>query len=349
MALTSGTVERASACFEVRERSQAGEARRKALQWAESQGCGKGLQSTVALVVSELAGNLVLHTREGGWLVLRLLEQRQAEAVEVLCLDRGPGSANFWACMQDGYSTAGTAGTGLGAVRRASESFEVHSQPGIGTALRCIVAEGPPPAVGSYELGVVNVPIKGERVCGDACGCVDLGDGRVRLLVADGLGHGPLAAEASGRAVEIFEAQKTLDLCALMESIHDGLRGTRGAAVAVAEVDTVRGRVAYAGVGNIAGYIIRDNAEASHLVTMNGTMGVVRSRIQQFEYAWDSSALLVMTSDGIKNHWRLDKYAGVMTRHPSVLAGILFRDFARQTDDMTAAVLRVVHRNERSF
>ncbi len=349
MALTSGAVERASACFEVRERSQAGEARRRALQWAENQGCGKDLQSTVALVVSELANNLVLHTRDGGWLVLRLLDQRGADAVEVLCLDHGPGSANFGACMRDGYSTAGTAGTGLGAVHRASESFEVHSQPGVGTALRCVVSGEPPPAALFYELGVVNVPIKGEQVCGDAVGCVDLGQGRLRLLVADGLGHGPLAAEASGRAVEVFESQKHLDLGSLMENIHDGLRGTRGAAAAVAEVDTVRGRVAYAGVGNIAGYIIRDNAEASHLVTMNGTMGVVRSRIQQFEYAWDAACVLVMTSDGLKNNWRLDKYAGVMMRHPSVMAGILFRDFARQTDDMTAAVLRVVHRNERSL
>ncbi|MGV3663674.1 MAG: SpoIIE family protein phosphatase [Prosthecobacter sp.] len=327
--------------FEVRDRSQVGEARRRALQWAEDHGCGKDLQSTVALVVSELAGNLSLHTRDGGCLVLRMLEDQAGGAVEIHSLDRGPGHANFGACMQDGYSTAGTAGTGLGAVRRASASFDIHSQPGLGTALRCVVAEKPAQAAARHQFGLVNVPIKGEQVCGDACSYLDLGSGRMRMLVADGLGHGPLAAEASERAVKTFELKKHLELPTLMEEIHEALRGTRGAAVAVAEINMERGRVFYAGVGNIAGCLLRENAETSHLVTMNGTMGVVRSKIQQFDYAWDSGAVLVMTSDGIKNHWRLDKYAGVMTRHSGLLAGILFRDFARQTDDMTVAVLRV--------
>lgn len=329
--------------FEVTDRSQVGEARRKALQWAEDHGCGEDLRSTVALVVSELAGNLSLHTRDGGSLVLRMMEDRGSDAVEIHSLDRGPGSANFGACMQDGYSTAGTAGTGLGAVSRASESFEVHSQPGVGTALRCVVASKLPqaPAAGRWQFGLLNVPVKGEQVCGDACSYQHLEDGRVRMLVADGLGHGPLAADASEQAVRTFELKSHLDLPTLMENIHDALRATRGAAVAVAEIDPERGRVKYAGVGNIAGYIVRDSSETSHLVTMNGTLGVVRPKIQQFEYAWDAGAVLVMTSDGIKNHWRLDKYAGVMARHSSLLAGILFRDFARQTDDMTVAVLRV--------
>lgn len=341
MALISSGLMRQSAFLPVVERSQAGDARRQAVIWADQQGCSKELQSQLALVVTELAGNLVLHTKDGGSLVLRLIEGRGADAVEVLSLDKGPGSANFGACLQDGYSTAGTAGIGLGAVKRAAEVFEVHSQPAVGTALLCVVSTKPPPLKTRYQFGMVNVPIKGEDVCGDTGAPLDLGDGRVRLLLADGLGHGANAAEASQAAAEVFAAGARLDLTSLLERIHDALKATRGAAVAVAEVDPSRGRLSYAGVGNIAGYIVQPHvAENTHLVSMNGTLGAVKSRIQEFNYPWSAGSLLVMTSDGIKNHWKLDRYVGIANRHPSLIAGVLFRDHARTTDDTTVATLR---------
>jgi anti-sigma regulatory factor (Ser/Thr protein kinase) len=341
MALTfPGTVRR-TAFFSVVERSQAGDARRQAVIWAEENGCSKELQGQLALVITELAGNLVLHTTHGGSLLLRLAEGRGTEAVEVLSLDKGPGNANFGACMQDGFSTAGTAGIGLGVVRRASEIFEVHSQPGIGTALLCSVTCKPAVRKEGHQFGLVNVPIKGEDICGDAGAILALDGGRMRLLLADGLGHGPLAAEASQAACAVLSAEPRLDLCSLLEKIHDALKATRGAAVAVAEVDVSKGRLCYAGVGNIAGYIIQGNTgDSTHLVSMNGTLGAVRSRIQEFSYPWSAESLLVMTSDGIKNHWRLDRYAGIANRHPSLIAGILYRDHARTTDDATVATLR---------
>lgn len=341
MALIFPGPTRQSAFFHVGERSQAGDARRQAVVWAERQGCSKELQSQLALVVTELAGNLVLHTTEGGNLLLRLVEGRGADAVEVLSLDKGPGNANFGACLQDGYSTAGTAGIGLGVVKRASEFFEVHSQAGIGTALLCIVTSKPAKQSARHQFGMANVAIKGESVCGDAGAPLDVGNGRMRLLLADGLGHGPNAAEASNKALEVFAAEPQLPLIPLLEKIHDALRATRGAATAVAEIDAERGRLSYAGVGNIAGYIVQAGAaESTHLVSMNGTLGAVRSRIQEFSYPWNADSLLVMTSDGIKNHWRLDRYVGIANRHPSLIAGILFRDHARTTDDATVATLR---------
>lgn len=340
MALNYPSTVRQSAFFPVAERSQAGEARRRALIWAESHGCSKELQGQLALVITELAGNLVLHTTHGGCLLLRLAEGRGPEAVEVLSLDKGPGSANFGACMQDGYSTAGTTGIGLGVVRRAADFFDVHSQPGTGTALLCMVSSKPDAQQAGSQFGLVSVPVRGEEVCGDTGAMVDAGNGQVRVLLADGLGHGPCAAEASQRAVEIFSEQPRLDLCSLLEAIHHALKATRGAAVAVAEVDRARGRLSYAGVGNIAGHILQGGgAENTHLVSMNGTLGAVRSRIQEFNYPWNAGSMLVMTSDGIKNHWRMEQYTGITHRHPSLAAGVLFRDHARTTDDATVAAL----------
>ncbi|MES2595940.1 MAG: SpoIIE family protein phosphatase [Verrucomicrobiota bacterium] len=325
----------------VRERSQAGEARRLAMAWASQNGCTPDQQAKVALVISELANNLALHTTDGGTLLLRMLEDSGPQAVEILSLDQGPGSANFGACMKDGFSTAGTAGTGLGAVHRASDFFEAYSQQGIGTAILSQLCPNKPTQVKRHQFGLANVPIKGEHVCGDASGYSDLGGGRFRFITADGLGHGPLAADASQAALATFRGHAADDMASLMEKIHTALRPTRGAAAAIAEVDSNTGRVTYIGVGNIASSLVRPDGGTSHMVSLNGTVGVVLPRLQQFSYPWSADSLLIMTSDGVKNHWRLDKYAGLMNRHPSLIAGVLFRDHSRKTDDTTAAVFRI--------
>jgi hypothetical protein len=62
--------------------------------------------------------------------------------------------------------------------------------------------------------------------------------------------------------------------------------------------------------------------------------------MQEFTYAWAPTASLVMQSDGIKSHWALDRYLGLSERHPGLIAGVLYRDFHRATDDSTVVVLR---------
>jgi len=328
----------ASIRFIVQDRSQVGEARRLACAWAEERGSSKEQQGILALVVSELATNLVLHANDGGSILVQIPEDHEPLTLEVLALDKGPGSANFGAYLQDGYSTAGTAGTGLGAVQRASSRFEMHSQPHTGTALLSQHRAGE--AQPQTCFGMMNVPIKGEHVCGDSIGYLDLGNGRRRLMVADGLGHGPLAADASQAAVAVFKANPKLDLVSLLEKVHGALKATRGAAVAVAEVDAASQKVLYAGVGNIAGYIVNAGEEYAHLVSMNGTLGMALPRVREFTYPWQPESLLVMTSDGVKNGWRLDRYPGLIHRHPSLIAGVLYRDHSRVADDATAAILR---------
>jgi hypothetical protein len=44
-------------------------------------------------------------------------------------------------------------------------------------------------------------------------------------------------------------------------------------------------------------------------------------------------------SDGILARWRMDAYPGLMTAHPALLAGVIYRDFTRDRDDATVVVL----------
>jgi len=335
-------MEVSSTAIPVMESSQAGHARRMASSLAARLGFSEEAQGKVAIVVSEAAKNLLAHAREG-LILLRALHAGPHVGVEVLALDKGPGMADVERCLRDGYSTAGTSGVGLGAMRRMSTLFDIHSVPGVGTAvLAQLWADKPPPSSG-LEVGAVCVPMTGEEVCGDSW-AVDSKAGRFLLLVADGLGHGPEAARASRAAVVSFLEQGSTELVELLRGSHQELRSTRGAAVSVASLDGAR--LHYAGVGNIAAAVVSPDGGLQRLVSMNGTLGHQASRMQQFSYPWSPGATLVMCSDGLATQWRLDGYPGLLARHPSLVAGVLYRDFARGRDDATVLVAREVPRGD---
>ena len=124
-----------------------------------------------------------------------------------------------------------------------------------------------------------------------------------------------------------------------MSAIHQALRGTRGAAVAVVSIDRRAGVAIFAGVGNIAGSIIA-NGGSRQLVSLNGTAGHTLHKINEFSYPWADDALLLVHTDGLVSRWDLGRYPGLVLRHPSLVAGVLFRDFNRGRDDVTIVAAR---------
>src|SRR5690606_39656150 len=82
--------------------------------------------------------------------------------------------------------------------------------------------------VGLAEPTGITRPMTGQTICGDAL-AVRHDDGVPSLLVADGLGHGPLAAVASDAAVRAFLDAPSGPPVALLERVHAALGGTRGA------------------------------------------------------------------------------------------------------------------------
>jgi anti-sigma regulatory factor (Ser/Thr protein kinase) len=322
--------------------SRPGEARRRAVAMAGILGFDETERGKVAIIVTEAATNLLKHAG-GGELIVSGLERGPRGGLELLALDRGPGMHDVGRCLSDGYSTAGSAGTGLGAMVRLSTLVEIQSAADQGTALLVRLWASPPPDPDGeewLELGVVNLPMAGEAASGDAWAIVELGRRNV-LVVADGLGHGPMASEAALAAVRIARERAADGPAEVIRAAHAALRSTRGAALAVAELDRDRGQVRYAGVGNISGTILTpDRDRASSLVSHNGIVGHEMRKVQEFEYPWSPGSTLVMHSDGLATHWRLDRYPGLLARHPSLIAGVLYRDFARGRDDVTVLVAR---------
>ena len=342
------------AIIPVHESSQVGEARRQAVRLAERVGMNEGDRGKVAIIATELANNLVRHAGPAGHgeIALRLLAHAEGNGVEVLAIDKGPGMADVGRCLQDGYSTGGTAGQGLGAVRRLASEFDVTSAAGTGTVVVARLLDGaptaaltaaaaPPPSIPGNGLrwGVINKPVKGETECGDTWRVVRRHDGVTAILVADGLGHGPAAAEAANAAALVFDADPFVDLKRLFEKAHVHLRGTRGAAVAAAHIDPVRRTLRYAGIGNIAGTLV-DGGARRGLSSHNGTVGAQMHKVHEFEYPWPGrGGVTVMHSDGLGTRWDPAAYPGLMQRHPAVVAGVLYRDFTRGRDDVTVVVI----------
>jgi hypothetical protein len=181
-------------------------------------------------------------------------------------------------------------------------------------------------------------PITGEVESGDAWR-VSLDAGSSRFFVVDGLGHGPTAAIAANAAGEAFARYAHYAPQQFMETAHRELAGTRGAAAALLQVDSASGDASYAGIGNISACIVGGGTQKG-MVSHNGTLGVATRKVQAFAYAWQPGSVLIMHSDGIRTRWSLDDYPGLITRHPSVIAAVIARDFSRGNDDTTILVAR---------
>ncbi len=315
----------------ITEPTHVAQARRCAAELTHALGFDEVASGRVAIAVTEAATNLIKHAG-GGELFLAFTGAGRTRGVQVVAMDRGHGIRSLDASLRDGYSTAGTAGTGLGAIRRSATSFDVYTTPaGTVVGATFFPAEAPPIAVGG-----VCVPIPGESENGDAWAAWSAGE-LTSIFLVDGLGHGAEAARAANIAVDTFHRHAERSAQEVINYVHEALRSTRGAAVALAEIDRRGGTLRYCGLGNISGLIHASTGE-QRLVSLSGIAGHVMRRLQPFTYPWPSGSMLVMHSDGVGTHWSLEKYPGLVARRPDVVAGVIFRDFRRGRDDATVVV-----------
>jgi anti-sigma regulatory factor (Ser/Thr protein kinase) len=332
--------------IEIEEASQAGDARRRAVACAEDLQMGEIRCGEIALATTEIATNLVKHAVRGHILVQGTCEDGDP-SLRVMGVDKGPGISDVSRALSDGHSTAGSMGLGLGAIRRISTSFDLYSVPGSGTIVSAEFSNARRNGDGKcfpIDVGVVSEPIAGEDECGDGWAMRRLAD-TVTLLVVDGLGHGFLAAEAAREAEKVLRTTKEESPTEVLREVHDSLKKTRGAAAAVARIETNQGLVRFAGVGNISASVATPGHKRG-LASHNGTLGQSMHRVQEFTCPWAPTSILVMHSDGLANRWDLDQYPGIWNKHPSVIAAILHRDFSRNRDDVTVLVAKALQKHQ---
>lgn len=322
----------------VTEASQVAEARRYAIAGAHSIGFDETASGRVAIVATELATNIVKYGVPGEVLI-GIYEDDTGTGLEILALDKGEGFSDLSSALRDGHSTGGSPGSGLGAVRRLSDAFDIVSRPGSGTAVMARLSRNRPAVSDAApRFGAATVPLKGETANGDAYAIRERADGWT-AIVSDGLGHGPDAARASEEALRLFRKHQDKPPAAILSAIHAGLSHTRGGAVSVARYDMETGILTFAGIGNVVG-AVASGSVIKRTVSLAGTAGHAARRIQEFEYPMQPHDLFVLCSDGIATSWHIDGYPGLTAAHPTLVSGVIYRDFARARDDATVLVVR---------
>lgn len=333
-------------------------------------GLDRARTDAAALVATELATNLLKHAH-GGQLLVEAVSEPGGRAgglmVQIAAVDHGPGMSDVPAALGDGFSTAGSLGAGLGTCRRLADDFDLHSVPGRGTVALARIggagaSRGGRDAAGGrtgsgaagadvadavdtplgVRVGGVNVPFRGAEQSGDAWTCVRAGD-LLTLMLADGLGHGPEAALASTAAVEEVRCSGHLPPAELLRRLDEALRGTRGAAVAVAQLDPRAGRLRFCGVGNV-GARLREGDSWRHLLSRPGIVGTHRPRtLPETAVAWGPDRLLVLHSDGLPSRWAPPADPRLLSADPALTAAVTVRDAGSSArpvrDDTAVAVL----------
>lgn len=324
-----------SRIYQIADESQTNEARRQLIAFAHSEGITEKCCDRIAVVCQELTSNLIKHTKGGGNLIAQIVNHGNVAGVDLYCLDSGVGM-DIDECMVDGFSSKGTLGTGLGAIKRMSDEFEIDSTPQSGTVIHVRFWNSSPKTKSPFIWGGMSVPKKGEFLSGDKWN-IQFRDKEAYCLIVDGLGHGLEAAEASALAVKRFKENQDMPPSAMVKLLHMSLRGSRGAVGAVAKVDNKENKLRFCGLGNIEG-VIYTGEITKHLVSLNGTLGYEARKFNEYTLPWTPETKLVMHTDGFasKTCRNVPELAALA---PGCLAGALYKNHARDTDDATILVL----------
>lgn len=323
----------------VRDHSFVGSARRTIRELAQGAGLSGESLGKLDLLSTELSTNLAKHATGGGELLYFDACEGDLKEIRLLSIDRGPGISDLDNVLIDGISTTGTLGAGLGSIKRLSDSFEISSTPGKGTIISCAIAQfgkGNKVAAKNVDLFAISVPISGEQRCGDAV-AFSVSEELTSILVVDGLGHGDGAADVAEKAIAVFSGDPFCAVETLADSIHRKLSGTRGAAIALAQIDHRRDQLDFVGVGNIAGRIYTRYASRG-CVSVQGIVGDRLGTLKKYTYDWEPGARLLLYSDGIKSAAALS--SAFTTKSALVEAAEIYRDFCRITDDTTVLVVK---------
>ncbi|MFA0960492.1 ATP-binding protein [Roseivirga sp. BDSF3-8] len=309
----------------------------------------------VEIVASEIMTNQLKYGLNG-MILFRTIKKSDEAGIEILGIDSGPGMQNVWQNIKDGVSSGESSlGTGLGAINRFSSEFDIYSYPDKGTVIYSLIRfrEDEPAILFQQEPSVVSRPRKkeintgvlsvcypGADVCGDMCATMQKA-GNHYFFISDGLGHGVPAHEASRKAVESFTDSEKVDLRDILTDIHHGMEKTRGGVGAMLRLNLNKKRLAYCGVGNITGKVIHEG-KAKSLISVSGTLGYNMPR-QPLVVEQDivPPAVVVLHSDGLKNSWVWSDYPGLQSRHPLVIAAVLYRDSKVTRDDQMAVVIKI--------
>jgi len=296
----------------------------------------------IDLIVAEMGSNLIKHAG-GGEILVRHFQTTDNAGIELISIDNGPGMVDPGRMMQDGISTAGTLGHGLGSINRLADFTQLYSLRGWGTIVLARIYKKPlveSRSEQNFDYRSVIVAKPGETVCGDGC-YVKLTASHIKLFLGDGLGHGPEANLAVQTAINAFRLCADHNPVAIIRHLHRSVNKTRGLVGAVVVYDTQNKQWNWCGVGNISTRI-SGSLRTKNFLSYNGIIGMnLPNSMNDHTLPFEQGQLLLMGSDGLQSRWDIAKYTSIHRYDLSILAAAIYKDFARQTDDTSIFIGRV--------
>jgi anti-sigma regulatory factor (Ser/Thr protein kinase) len=297
--------------------------------------------SELDIIVAEMTSNLFKYSDDGE-ILMGIFPNGGSPYIELISIDNGPGMINPARMMQDGVSTSNTLGHGLGSMKRLSDTFELYSQIGWGTIALSRVYNDPEKVKVSNVVTMrpIVVAKPGETTSGDGF-VYKKTDKYVKMMLADGLGHGPEANKAINEAAAAFKICPDASPTETLRFIHNSIKKTRGAVINIVLYDFATKTWLSAGIGNIAARMYGPVAFRNHM-SYNGIVGHnIPNTINDQTYPADQYNHVLLCSDGIKTRIDMARYPQMYKYDPTILAAAIYKDHARRTDDMSVVIAKV--------
>lgn len=328
-----------------------GVCRRKAVALAGKMGFDDVKSGEIAILMSELATNVIKHGGGRGKVcICELTDENNRRAIEIVCCDTGKGINDFDKAINDGFSEKQSLGIGLGSIRRFSDIFESVSTHDSNSPLtdfsslfqHCLRCVKWVPELNwrstnrKLVVGASSVCKPGEILNGDSYAITHTGPDKTLIAVIDGLGHGKEAHLASTIIKEQVLLKSELPAIELVNYLHQSARATRGAVIGLVFIDTGRSLLQFTGVGNIEGFVMTKDGKKS-LISFGGILGHHIRSPRQFDYAFSKGDVLCIYSDGLTTRWNPDDID--WSDHPQRIAELLTTNYSRSNDDTTVLVI----------
>jgi hypothetical protein len=189
------------------------------------------------------------------------------------------------------------------------------------------------------EWGVAHAALAGEPECGDSH-VVKGFPGGALVAVLDGIGHGAEARRAAEAAAGILSEHPDENIVSLLKRCHDALRGTRGVVMSLASFNFAQRMMAWSGVGNVEGLLVRSepaNPPRESLLLRAGVLGHLLPALHSAVVPVAQGDTLIFTTDGIRHSFDSCRQ---YDQPPQKIADRILTQDSKGTDDSLVLVAR---------
>ena len=307
-------------------------------------GFSETICQNMGLVATEVASNQLKFADGRGSVQIW---QQPGDVLDIFALDYGPGIPNLEQALEDGHSSAGTLGKGLGSIQRLSDEMLVYTRTRDASPVRKWTGAGivarfrldrkagewsQPARIGLYSRSLTDDRYNGDIIY------LQRSNHAVRWLHLDALGHGRIAQETiEGLGNHLIADGEPLQV---LHGADRQLVESRGAVAIAGELRFHENKFTLAGVGDMHAHVGRDTSdEMDSFVFAPGVLGREHKQPTEYREWFDRHGLIITASDGLRRNWDGHSFPGLLNHHPQLIAYMLGNIMGRMSDDQSICAI----------